>query len=129
MYIERDSIVITCIRYWLCMFVRCSYYVHVLACIICHTVLHIRRPYIIFRASYPGMSNYNLRHTRELLGYSEIKPAVSQFEIHPFNTRNNLVAYIYIYIYIHTYREREYIYIYIYIARATTPSGVGLPDV
>jgi len=41
-----------------------------------------------------GMSNYNLRHTRELLGYSEIKPAVSQFEIHPFNTRNNLVAFL-----------------------------------
>lgn len=38
-----------------------------------------------------GISNYNERHLGELLGYAEIKPMASQFEIHPFNARTKLV--------------------------------------
>lgn len=40
-----------------------------------------------------GVSNYNERHLRELLEYAEERPTVSQFEVHPFNTRDNLVAF------------------------------------
>eukprot|EP00435_Cladocopium_sp_Y103_P045151 s2742_g12.t2 len=38
-----------------------------------------------------GVSNYNERHLGELLDYAEIRPMASQFEIHPFNTREKLV--------------------------------------
>mmetsp|Transcript_29231 Transcript_29231/g.83737 ORF Transcript_29231/g.83737 Transcript_29231/m.83737 type:complete len:369 (+) Transcript_29231:93-1199(+) len=38
-----------------------------------------------------GVSNYNGRHLQELLGYAEIRPMASQFEIHPFNARSKLV--------------------------------------
>jgi len=39
-----------------------------------------------------GVSNYNERHLRELLEYAEVPPAVSQFEVHPYNVRQDLVA-------------------------------------
>ena len=38
-----------------------------------------------------GVSNYNDRHLTELLDYAETLPMASQFEIHPFNTRESLV--------------------------------------
>ena len=38
-----------------------------------------------------GVSNYNEWHLGELLDYAEIRPMASQFEIHPFNTREKLV--------------------------------------
>ncbi|CAK9079898.1 9 [Durusdinium trenchii] len=38
-----------------------------------------------------GISNYNERHLGELLDYAELRPSASQFEIHPFNTREKLV--------------------------------------
>eukprot|EP00438_Fugacium_kawagutii_P020672 Skav217595 [mRNA] locus=scaffold3512:158975:170464:- [translate_table: standard] len=38
-----------------------------------------------------GVSNYNERHLTELLDYAETRPMASQFEIHPFNTREKLV--------------------------------------
>ncbi|CAE7737884.1 AKR1A1 [Symbiodinium pilosum] len=38
-----------------------------------------------------GVSNYNDRHLTELLEYAETRPMASQFEIHPFNTREKLV--------------------------------------
>ena len=38
-----------------------------------------------------GVSNYNERHLGELLDYAQIRPMASQFEIHPFNTREKLV--------------------------------------
>eukprot|EP00439_Symbiodinium_sp_Y106_P056671 s3190_g7.t5 len=38
-----------------------------------------------------GVSNYNDRHLTELLDYADTLPMASQFEIHPFNTREMLV--------------------------------------
>mmetsp|Transcript_15883 Transcript_15883/g.37157 ORF Transcript_15883/g.37157 Transcript_15883/m.37157 type:complete len:301 (-) Transcript_15883:109-1011(-) len=38
-----------------------------------------------------GVSNYNERHLQELLGYAEVRPVASQFEVHPFNVRAGLV--------------------------------------
>jgi diketogulonate reductase-like aldo/keto reductase len=40
-----------------------------------------------------GVSNYTIRHLNELLADSPIVPMVNQFELHPFNTRKDLVAY------------------------------------
>jgi len=40
-----------------------------------------------------GVSNYAERHLRELLEYAEVRPAVSQFEVHPFNVREQLVTF------------------------------------
>lgn len=42
-----------------------------------------------------GVSNYAEKHLRELLEYAKIKPAVNQFEIHPYNVRDDLVNYCY----------------------------------
>ncbi|CAJ1426613.1 unnamed protein product [Effrenium voratum] len=38
-----------------------------------------------------GVSNYNERHLMELLDYAKVRPMASQFEIHPFNSREKLV--------------------------------------
>jgi diketogulonate reductase-like aldo/keto reductase len=40
-----------------------------------------------------GVSNYTIRHLKELLADSPLIPMVNQFELHPFNTRKELVAY------------------------------------
>ena len=39
-----------------------------------------------------GVSNFGERHLGELLGYANVKPACNQFEVHPFNQREALVA-------------------------------------
>eukprot|EP00588_Corethron_pennatum_P005864 CAMPEP_0194285428 /NCGR_PEP_ID=MMETSP0169-20130528/30149_1 /TAXON_ID=218684 /ORGANISM="Corethron pennatum, Strain L29A3" /LENGTH=359 /DNA_ID=CAMNT_0039031543 /DNA_START=72 /DNA_END=1151 /DNA_ORIENTATION=+ len=38
-----------------------------------------------------GVSNFSERHLRELLSYAKVRPAVNQFEIHPYNSRGPLV--------------------------------------
>ena len=38
------------------------------------------------------MSNFGARHLRELEAYGA-PPAVNQFEVHPYNTREELVGY------------------------------------
>jgi diketogulonate reductase-like aldo/keto reductase len=38
-----------------------------------------------------GVSNYGVRHLKELLKYAETYPAVNQIEIHPYNQREELV--------------------------------------
>lgn len=38
-----------------------------------------------------GISNYNARHLLELLDYAKLRPSASQFEVHPFNSRSELV--------------------------------------
>lgn len=38
-----------------------------------------------------GISNYNARHLAELLGFADVKPMASQFEVHPYNNRDKLV--------------------------------------
>ena len=40
-----------------------------------------------------GVSNYTIRHLKELLADSPLVPMVNQFELHPFNTRKELMAY------------------------------------
>jgi diketogulonate reductase-like aldo/keto reductase len=40
-----------------------------------------------------GVSNFTIRHLKELLVNSPLVPMVNQFELHPFNTRKELVAY------------------------------------
>lgn len=40
-----------------------------------------------------GLSNYELFLTRDCLAYSKIKPAVSQFETHPYFQRDSLVKF------------------------------------
>lgn len=40
-----------------------------------------------------GVSNYTIRHLNELLSDSPRVPMVNQFELHPFNTRKELVAF------------------------------------
>ena len=40
-----------------------------------------------------GVGNYNERHLRELLGYARVRPAISQFEVHPYNARSDLVQF------------------------------------
>lgn len=42
-----------------------------------------------------GVSNYTIRHLKELAAQraSPIVPMVNQFELHPFNTRKELIAY------------------------------------
>ena len=40
-----------------------------------------------------GVSNYTIRHLDELLAESPLVPMVNQFELHPFNSRKELVAY------------------------------------
>ena len=40
-----------------------------------------------------GVSNYTVRHLKELLADSPMIPSVNQFEISPFNTRQALVAF------------------------------------
>ncbi|CAM6085722.1 unnamed protein product [Calypogeia fissa] len=40
-----------------------------------------------------GVSNYGVKHLKELLANCEIRPSVNQLELHPFNTRNELVAF------------------------------------
>ena len=42
--------------------------------------------------SQVGISNFSERHTRELLSFASTRPAVNQFEVHPYNTRSSLVA-------------------------------------
>lgn len=39
-----------------------------------------------------GVSNFSERHLRELLGFAKRRPAVNQFEVHPYNQRAELVA-------------------------------------
>ena len=38
-----------------------------------------------------GVANYSERHLKELLAHAQMKPAVNQFEVHPYNTREALV--------------------------------------
>ena len=38
-----------------------------------------------------GVSNFSERHLRELLSFAKVRPAVNQFEIHPYNSRPELV--------------------------------------
>eukprot|EP00445_Apocalathium_hangoei_P030103 CAMPEP_0203927574 /NCGR_PEP_ID=MMETSP0359-20131031/66977_1 /ASSEMBLY_ACC=CAM_ASM_000338 /TAXON_ID=268821 /ORGANISM="Scrippsiella Hangoei, Strain SHTV-5" /LENGTH=277 /DNA_ID=CAMNT_0050856363 /DNA_START=397 /DNA_END=1230 /DNA_ORIENTATION=- len=38
-----------------------------------------------------GVANFGKRHLLELLEFAEVRPAVNQFEVHPFNTRTELV--------------------------------------
>ena len=40
-----------------------------------------------------GVSNYTIRHLNELLPDSPLVPMVNQFELHPFNSRKELVTY------------------------------------
>ncbi|CAL1385661.1 unnamed protein product [Linum trigynum] len=40
-----------------------------------------------------GISNYDIFLTRDCLAYSKIKPAVNQFEIHPYFQRESLVKF------------------------------------
>jgi methylglyoxal/glyoxal reductase len=40
-----------------------------------------------------GVSNFTIRHLDELLADSPLVPMVNQFELHPFNTRRELVTY------------------------------------
>ena len=40
-----------------------------------------------------GVSNFTIRHLKELLVNSPLVPMVNQFELHPFHTRKELVAY------------------------------------
>jgi diketogulonate reductase-like aldo/keto reductase len=40
-----------------------------------------------------GVSNFTIRHLKELSDSSPFVPLVNQFELHPFNTRKELVAY------------------------------------
>ncbi|KAJ8102936.1 NADP-dependent oxidoreductase domain-containing protein [Lipomyces tetrasporus] len=40
-----------------------------------------------------GVSNYGIKHLKEMESYANIKPAVNQLEIHPFLTRKELVDY------------------------------------
>lgn len=40
-----------------------------------------------------GVSNYTIRHLRELLAESDIKPAVNQVEFNPFNYQNDLLSF------------------------------------
>lgn len=42
-----------------------------------------------------GVSNYGIKHLKELLSYPDlqIKPAINQIELHPWLTREELVAY------------------------------------
>jgi diketogulonate reductase-like aldo/keto reductase len=40
-----------------------------------------------------GVANFGQRHLEEILSYATIKPTVSQFEIHPYNQRENLVKW------------------------------------
>ena len=40
-----------------------------------------------------GVSNFGERHLRELEAYAMSRPAVNQFEVHPYNTRDRLVDY------------------------------------
>merc|ERR1712032_1691195 len=37
------------------------------------------------------MGNFAERHLKELLAYAQVKPAVNQFEVHPFNQRTQLI--------------------------------------
>jgi len=38
-----------------------------------------------------GLANFGERHLKELLTFAKVKPAVNQFEIHPYNQRAKLV--------------------------------------
>jgi len=38
-----------------------------------------------------GVANFGERHLKELLEYAKVKPAVNQFEVHPFNQRTQLI--------------------------------------
>lgn len=40
-----------------------------------------------------GVSNYGIKHLKEMEEYATIKPAVDQLEVHPFLTRKELVDY------------------------------------
>jgi len=40
-----------------------------------------------------GVANFDERHLKELLEYAKVKPAVNQFEVHPFNQRNQLIDF------------------------------------
>ncbi|KAK9324843.1 NADP-dependent oxidoreductase domain-containing protein [Lipomyces orientalis] len=40
-----------------------------------------------------GVSNYGIKHLKEMESYANIKPAVNQLEVHPFLTRKELVDY------------------------------------
>ncbi|KAK9450637.1 NADP-dependent oxidoreductase domain-containing protein [Limtongia smithiae] len=40
-----------------------------------------------------GVSNYGIKHLKELMTYATIKPTVNQLEVHPFLTRKELVEY------------------------------------
>jgi len=40
-----------------------------------------------------GVSNYSVAHLKELLASSPLVPAVNQFEVNPFNTRQKLVGF------------------------------------
>lgn len=45
------------------------------------------------KAKSIGVSNYGVRHLRELLANCTIRPSINQLELHPFNTRNELVEF------------------------------------
>jgi methylglyoxal/glyoxal reductase len=40
-----------------------------------------------------GVSNYTLRHLKEMEEYSTIKPAVHQFEVHPAHVQKDVIDY------------------------------------
>ena len=40
-----------------------------------------------------GVSNMNIMMLRDILSYAEIKPAVLQVEIHPYNTQHKLLEF------------------------------------
>ncbi|KAK9464306.1 NADP-dependent oxidoreductase domain-containing protein [Lipomyces arxii] len=40
-----------------------------------------------------GVSNYGIKHLKEMESYAKIKPSVNQLEVHPFLTRKELVEY------------------------------------
>ena len=40
-----------------------------------------------------GVSNYTLRHLKEMEEYASIKPAVHQFEVHPAHVQKDIIEY------------------------------------
>ncbi|KAJ7547206.1 hypothetical protein O6H91_08G074800 [Diphasiastrum complanatum] len=45
------------------------------------------------KAKSIGVSNYGIHHLKELFAHSKIKPSINQLEIHPFNTKTELVQF------------------------------------
>lgn len=40
-----------------------------------------------------GVSNFNIRHLKEILAFARIKPAMLQVELHPYLAQNELIAF------------------------------------